>query len=259
MNSVMSRLKTRKVALIIGASLIALVLRYYWQRKTSREFTRNVKKEKLSALEKQKIPVVVLGPSGVGKGTLLKKVRQKLPGQFAVAVSHTTRKPRKGERDGLDYKFISEDEFQNMIARKDFIEYAKFGENLYGTSFKTVEDVGKKDLICFLEIDLQGARAIKELGIECKFVFIKTSGDTLSKIRQRLDNRSTESSKDIDIRVETAKTELEFLNQNSEFFDLIIENDEVEVAAKLLCENLSSWYQLQSIESDWNVIQHEMG
>jgi len=254
MNSVMSRLKTRKVALIIGASLIALVLRYYWQRKTSREFTRNVKKENSSARGKKKIPIVVLGPSGVGKGTLLKMVREQLPGHFAVAVSHTTRQPREGERDGVHYKFISVDEFQNMVARKDFIEYAWVNENLYGTSIKAVEDVGKKDLICLLEIDLQGARAIKELGIECKFVFIRTSGDTLSIVRQRLHNRSTESMKEIDIRVDTAKAELEFLSENYEFFDLVIENDEVEDAAKLLCKNFSNWYQLQPIESDWNVI-----
>jgi len=141
-----------------------------------------------------------------------------------------------------------------MIARKDFIEYAQFGENLYGTSFKAVNDVGKRGLICFLEIDLQGARAIKEFGLKCRYVFIKTSGDTLSKVRQRLDHRSTESLKDIEVRVKTAETELAFVRENPDFFNLVIENDDVEDAAKLLCSKLSNWYQLQPTDSDWNIV-----
>jgi len=254
MNSWLSGLKTRKAALFLGTfSFTALVLWYYYHRKVSQELTRVNAHCKLS-LGKQKAPVVVVGPSGVGKGTLLKKVREEFVGKFAVAVSHTTRSPREGELDGISYHFITQEKFQDMISNNEFVEYAQFGTNFYGTSFQAVKQVAKENQICILEIDLKGAQIIKKIGMECKFIFIKTSGDTVSIVRQRLQNRATESMREIDIRVEVAKEELEYFRNNPGFFDYVVVNDCLDDAAKLLCIELSKWYQLPMLDMDWNMI-----
>jgi len=189
-------------------------------------------------------PTVVVGPSGVGKGTLMKKVKEMFSGNFAVAISHTTRGPRPGEVDGVTYNFVNREEFQKMIMSNKFIEHAKFGNNLYGTSLKAVDDVAKSGKICLLEIDLQGAESIKALGLEARFIFITTSGDTLSILRQRLLARGSETSEEIQVRLETAKRVLKFLKRNTGFFDLIIENNDLEEASKRLVSQLGKWYGL---------------
>jgi len=201
--------------------------------------------EKTETLEKKKvIPTVVVGPSGVGKGTLLTKLKEEY-GSFAVAVSHTTRKPRAGETDGVSYNFVTRDEFKAMIKNNEFIEHAQYGEKMYGTSVKAVADVANSGKICLLEIDLQGAESIKALGMEARFIFITTSGDTLSILMNRLQERGSESEEQMSTRLETAKKELKFLEDNPKFFDFVLENDDLEVAYKRLVSKLDSWYNLQ--------------
>merc|ERR550519_3010365 len=102
-------------------------------------------------------PVIVIGPSGVGKGTLLKKVREKYPGSFQVAVSHTSRKPRVGEQNGVHYNFVDRTNFEKMIKNNAFVEYADVHGNWYGTSIESIEKVTDSGAICLLEIDIQGA------------------------------------------------------------------------------------------------------
>jgi len=190
-------------------------------------------------------PTVVVGPSGIGKGTLLTKLRQEFA-SFAVAVSHTTRTPRPGEVDGISYNFVTREEFEAMIKNNGFIEHAEFGGNMYGTSFGAVEDVSKEGQICLLEIDLQGAKSIKAYGIGARFIFITTAGDALSILTDRLQKRGSESKEQVEKRLATAHTELKFVEENPAFFDLVLENDDLEEAYKKLISKLGTWYQLKT-------------
>jgi len=207
-----------------------------------KELTQETKSSKE---EKKVLPTVIVGPSGVGKGTLLSKLKKEF-GSFAVAVSHTTRAPRPGETNGISYNFVTREEFKTMIENEGFIEHAEFGGNLYGTSVKAVEDVAKDGKICLLEIDVQGAESIKTLGMEAMFIFITTSGDTLSILTDRLQNRGSESKEQVTKRLATAKRELKFLDDNPDFFDFVLENDDLEEAYNRLVSKLGSWYQLKS-------------
>ncbi|KAG8779416.1 hypothetical protein FRC15_010202 [Serendipita sp. 397] len=100
-------------------------------------------------------PLVLSGPSGVGKSTLLKRLFREHPERFGFSVSHTTRKKREGEEDGVAYHFVTMEEFDRMIDRKEFIEFATFSGNKYGTSIKAVEDVATTGKKCILDIDSQ--------------------------------------------------------------------------------------------------------
>jgi len=204
---------------------------------------QTTEKTNILLLEKKVVPTVIVGPSGVGKGTLLTKLKEDF-GCFAIAVSHTTRAPRPGETDGVSYNFVTREEFKTMIKNNGFIEHAEFGGNMYGTSVKAVEDVAKDGKICLLEIDVQGAESIKALGMEVRFIFITTSGNTYSILKDRLLNRGSESKEQIDKRLLTAKGELKFLDDNPEFFDFVLRNDDLEEAYKQLMSKLGSWYQL---------------
>ena len=104
------------------------------------------------------IMVILSSPSGAGKTTITKKIQQKY-NSFKVSVSHTTRKPRSNEVDGVDYNFISHDEFKSLIKEDEFYEYAKIFDNFYGTSKKTVNDLVKKNDIIF-DIDWQGTKQL---------------------------------------------------------------------------------------------------
>jgi len=203
------------------------------------------KTEKIQASngEKKVLPTVIVGPSGVGKGTLLAKLKEEYK-SFAVAVSHTTRDPRPGETNGISYNFINREMFKTMIENQGFIEHAEFGGNMYGTSVQAVENVAKDGKICLLEIDLQGAESIKSLGMKARFIFITTSGDTLSILKNRLQNRGSESKEQVDKRLATAKRELKFLDENPDFFDYVLENDDLEEAYIRLVSKLASWYEL---------------
>lgn len=117
-------------------------------------------------------PTVLCGPSGVGKGTLLKRVKELLPNTIGVAVSHTTRKPRKGEVDGVHYHYTTREDFEANL--DDFVEHADVNGNYYGTSKSAISDVAP--LICVLEIDVQGAAQIKKGSPLANFLFVTTDG-----------------------------------------------------------------------------------
>ena len=192
--------------------------------------------------QKSTNPCVVCGPSGVGKGTLLKKVKEALPNIFGVAVSHTTRKPRPGEVDGVAYNFTTREEFEKGIKNGDFVEYADVNGNYYGTSVKAIEDVQKKNLICILEIDVQGAKIIKDSGkLTANYLFITCNGG-LDTLKQRLKGRNTENEEQIKKRLNTAEKELKFLTENDKFFGCVISNDDLEQSATKLTNQFKTWY-----------------
>merc|ERR1711939_1091164 len=118
-------------------------------------------------------PIVFSGPSGTGKSTLIKRLFADHPDLFGFSVSHTTRKPRPGEEEGVHYHFVSKEDMEAKIARNEFVEYAHVHTNIYGTSKESVRNVQAKNKVCILDIDTQGAKSVKaDKDFEARFIFI---------------------------------------------------------------------------------------
>ena len=100
-------------------------------------------------------PIVVSGPSGAGKSTILKRLFDEYPDKFGFSISHTTRAPRGSEKHGVEYYFVTKDEFLDLVEKKGFVEHAQFGSNRYGTSIQAVNDIAEKGRICVLDIEME--------------------------------------------------------------------------------------------------------
>jgi guanylate kinase len=155
---------------------------------------------------------VITGPSGVGKGTLISRLRERVP-QLELSVSATTREPREGERDGRDYHFLAPDEFDRMAREGAFLEHATFSGNRYGTLREEVEKRMRAGRPMVLEIEVQGARQVRAAmeadGAEGDAVLIFIAPPDPAALRERLAGRGTDSEEAIARRLETAKQELE--------------------------------------------------
>ncbi len=171
---------------------------------------------------------VIAAPSGAGKSTLVNALCNVDP-QVQLSVSHTTRPIRDGEKNGINYFFVTNDEFQTMIGNNEFLEYACVYGNYYGTNINTIKDflATGKDII--LEIDWQGARQIRKLFNEAVLIFILPP--SLATLEQRLRNRNTDSLEVIQKRLDLA---LDDISHASEF-DYLIVNDSFDVALQDLC------------------------
>ncbi|KAE9548444.1 hypothetical protein FO519_008341 [Halicephalobus sp. NKZ332] len=189
-------------------------------------------------------PIVLSGPSGGGKSTILKRAMDAYKNCFAFSVSHTTRKPRSGEEHGKDYYFTTREEMERMIQNGEFIEHAKFGENLYGTSKKSVNDIQSSGKICVLDVELQGVRNIKKTDLNPKYILIRAP--TIDALRERLTARGSESAESLEIRLKHAKEDLEAVKKDPSLFNHVIINDDLEVA-----------YQefLQAIKEELDTVQ----
>jgi len=175
--------------------------------------------------DREPLVLIVSGPSGSGKSTLVEKILE-LPGTM-LSISCTTRQPRKTEGDGRWYNFVTESEFQQMVARGDFLEYAQvFGKNWYGTPRKSIDEAlaQKTDLV--LEIDVQGALQVKHKlpGAVAVFVLPPSRAELENRIRAR----GQDSEDEIARRLERARQEM--LNYSS--YDFAIINDDLERAGK---------------------------
>ncbi len=166
---------------------------------------------------------VISGSSGVGKGTVLKGFLNKHP-EFMLSISCTTRKPRKGEIDGVNYFFLSKDDFQDCIANNKFLEWAEFAGNFYGTKKKYIEQclTDGKDVI--LEIETNGALQVKEKMPEAVLIFI--APPSLEALESRLRGRHTEDEAAIQKRLNEVKKELE----SAKKYDYNVVNDDLEKA-----------------------------
>ena len=165
--------------------------------------------------------VILSGFSGVGKGTVAKRLVEKYG--YSLSVSATTRQPLEGEVDGRDYFFKTEEEFRNLIDYNGFIEYARYVENFYGTPRKFVEDELNAGHNVILEIEVQGAFAIREQYEDALLIFI--TAPSAGEIKNRLIGRGTESEEVIAKRLSRAVEESEDMCQ----YDYIIVNDDLEV------------------------------
>ncbi len=148
---------------------------------------------------------VITGPSGVGKGTLISKLLERVPG-LELSVSATTREPREGEADGRDYHFLTREEFDSRVAREDFLEFATYSGNRYGTLRSEVRKRLEAGRSVVLEIEVQGARQVRAAMRESIQVFIAPPDPAV--LRQRLESRASDSAEAIDARLEVAEQEL---------------------------------------------------
>lgn len=184
-------------------------------------------------------PLVVCGPSGVGKGTLLDMCMKDFPGHFGKCVSHTTRAPRAGEVNGTSYHFTSKEQIKKEIADGKFIEYAEVHGNIYGTSVSAVQDIANSGKVCILEIDVQGAQNVRETSLNPHYFFFYPPN--FEALEKRLRGRNSETEDSIKLRVANAKKELDFMD-SCEYADVKLVNDGLEVAYVELRNHLTKRY-----------------
>ncbi len=173
-------------------------------------------------MKKQRGLLIVLsGPSGVGKGTVRKELFSQANTNYEYSISMTTRNPREGEVDGVDYFFKSREEFEALIEQGGLLEHAEFVGNYYGTPLAYVNETLDAGRDVFLEIEVQGAKQIREKAPDALFIFL--APPSLSELKSRLVGRGTETEDVIAKRIATAEEELEMMS----LYDYVVENDEV--------------------------------
>ncbi len=167
---------------------------------------------------------VITGPSGVGKGTLIKMLLERVP-DLALSVSATTRAPREGEEHGRDYHFLTEEQFQERIAAKDFLEFAAYSGNHYGTLNSELDRCLEKGRSVVLEIEVQGATQVRAARPDSVQIFVAPPDPAV--LRERLRGRGTDSAEAIDKRLQVAEQELGAQDD----FDFLIVNDDLDKAS----------------------------
>ncbi len=177
--------------------------------------------------------IVLSGPSGVGKGTLLNEVLQRNE-NIVVSVSATTREPRPGEVDGVNYHFITKDQFKSMVDSEDMLEYALYGDNFYGTPKSMVENHLNEGRDVVLEIEVQGAVQIKKKLPQAVMVFVMPP--SYQVLKDRLTGRGTETTQQIEKRLSAAKEEI----SKAGIYDYVIVNDQLQPAIEQIETVLSA-------------------
>jgi len=177
--------------------------------------------------------IIVVGPSGSGKSTLISQLMKEFPSDYGFSVSHTTRGPRPGEVDGVNYHFTTREAIMKEIEEDKFIEHAEYSGNHYGTSKRAIHELVERGRVCLLDIDMQGARSIKSKedlkeSLCPMFVFVRTP--SIEELERRLRSRGDTSETDIERRLSTARGELLFVENNPSFFDSVVVNDVLSTA-----------------------------
>ena len=168
--------------------------------------------------------LVISGPSGVGKGTIVSKITEHLGGTVRLSISATTRNPREGEKDGVHYHFLSEEDFLKRVENNEFLEYAFVHENYYGTPKPPAEAALRDGCDVILEIDVQGAMQVKENFQDGVYIFILPP--SIEELRNRLTQRGTESDQDLELRMSKALAEIDYLER----YDYAVVNDDLQDA-----------------------------
>lgn len=176
---------------------------------------------------------VISGPSGAGKGTLRRELFKRVP-NLVYSVSVTTRKPRAGERNGVDYFFISEEEFERMKRNGELLEWAQVHGNLYGTPRKFVESKLSEGKSVVLEIDVQGALQVKRSFPEAVLIFILPPSE--EELFRRLKKRGTETENEMELRLKNAQWEM----NRMDVYDYAVVNDDIEKASEELVKIVKS-------------------
>ena len=181
----------------------------------------------MSSLKKG-ILVVVSGFSGSGKGTIMKKLMEKYSDKYALSVSATTRHPRPGEEHGVDYFFVTKEEFEDMIQKGALVEYAQYVSNYYGTPKAYVEEQLSAGKSVILEIEIQGALKIKEQFPDTLLLFV--TAPSAEELKNRLTGRGTETPEVIAARLSRAVEE----SQGMEEYDYLVINDKIDETVDLV-------------------------
>lgn len=175
---------------------------------------------------------IISAPSGAGKTTLARGLNEALP-NTAFSISHTTRPRRRNETDGVDYYFVSEKEFRDMVDRGEFLEYARVFDNWYGTSKAAVRTLMEQGKTVLLDIDWQGARHVRQKMPGCRSIFILPP--SLEELERRLRSRGQDSEEVIQRRMEQARDELKHVEE----YQFVVRNDDFDRALKELCAIVS--------------------
>ncbi|KAI5198546.1 hypothetical protein AUEXF2481DRAFT_8717 [Aureobasidium subglaciale EXF-2481] len=178
-------------------------------------------------IEKTNRPIVISGPSGSGKSTHLNRLLKDYPDRFGFSISHTTRQPRGSEQNGVEYHFVTKEDFLSLVDQGGFIEHAQFGSNYYGTSVQAVKDVAQKDRTCILDIEMEGVKQVKKTNLNARYLSLQPP--SLDILESRLRGRATDTEDAITQRLAQAKNELEFAKTPG-VFDKVIINDDLEKA-----------------------------
>ncbi|MDD7383781.1 MAG: guanylate kinase [Peptoniphilaceae bacterium] len=194
--------------------------------------------------------LVVSGPSGVGKGTILHDLMN-MQKNLVYSVSCTTRKKREGEIEGISYFFTTYSEFEKKLDNKEFLEYAKVHNNYYGTPKDFVEQKINEGKIVILEIDVQGAMNVKKNSKDGVYIFV--APPSLDELQRRIKGRGTETEADIDIRMHNAVGELSYIQE----YDYLIINDHINSAINDINEIINAEkHKVNRI--DYNFNQEEL-
>ena len=181
------------------------------------------------------IIIVISGPSGVGKSTICKRLAKDM--DLKRSVSATTRKPRKGEKDGTDYHFISEEEFKKRIKRGAFIEHVKLFGNYYGTPLSPIREAIKSGETRVLDIDVHGAITLRKKKIAG--IYILVSPPNMETLEERLKGRKTESDQQLAQRLKLARWEL----KQTRYYDYVVKNDSIEEAVEKIKATITKHFE----------------
>jgi len=176
-------------------------------------------------MKNQKKLIILTGPSGVGKGTVVREILDK-DKNIWLSVSATTRDPREGEREGENYYFMNQEKFKEMIAQNLFLEWAQFAGNFYGTPISSVNEKIKEGFTVLLEIEVEGAKQIKEKFPNSMSIFLLPPN--IKELERRIRKRGTEKEEAIQKRLSRANYEISASNQ----FDFALTNNNVDETAK---------------------------
>lgn len=184
-------------------------------------------------MESEGILIVISAPSGAGKTTLCHALTKRFPA-LQESVSYTTRPPREGEVDGVDYHFVSVELFRQMASENAFAEWAEVHGNFYGTALSTINKAREDGIDMLLDIDCQGAKSLKDRGVQGVFVFVLPP--SMEELRRRLESRSSDEMDVIERRISRAAEEI----KEARWYDYIIVNDRLEQAQELLASIVTS-------------------
>ena len=188
--------------------------------------------------------IVLSGPSGVGKTTIVEALLPQFP-EIVRSISVTTRLPRTGEVDGVDYHFLPKSDFEDLIQRNELVEWTRYGDNYYGTLHSTLESVTNAGQDVVLTIDVDGAVQLKELGLSCLLIFVLPP--SFSALEDRLRHRQTDTEAELKQRLERAKAEFDLMKH----YDYYVINDQVSEAIS----NIKQIIEANQFRIDADLIQ----